>query len=100
VQGIKNKEGLEVVDEGSGGAGLLQFYYILTPLFLIAELICGVNTIYSLTATLSNSAASKKQTRAFWRGSRNYQLRLLSIAWVFSRLGKNKKEKGKIVESR
>ena len=58
------------------------------------------NSKIILTATLSNSAASKKQTRAFWRGSRNCQLRLLSIAWVFSRLGKNKKVKGKIVEFR
>ena len=34
-----------MVDEGSdkaGGFGLLQFYYILTPLFLITELIWGV----------------------------------------------------------
>lgn len=47
MQGIKktNEEVLKVVDEGSGragGFGLLKFYYILTPLFLIAELIWDV----------------------------------------------------------
>jgi hypothetical protein len=48
VQGIKktNEEALKVVDEGEGAGeagwfGLLQFYYILTPLFLITELIWG-----------------------------------------------------------
>lgn len=48
MQGIteKNEEVLKSVDEGSGEAGrfgLLQFYYILTPLFLIPELIWGIS---------------------------------------------------------
>ncbi|MHC4075817.1 MAG: hypothetical protein ACYSRZ_05320 [Planctomycetota bacterium] len=49
MQGIKktNEEALKVVDEGEGAGeagrfGLLQFYYILTPLFLITELVWGV----------------------------------------------------------
>lgn len=47
MQGTKNtnKDVSKVVDKGSvksGGFGLLKFYYVLTPLFLIMELIWGV----------------------------------------------------------
>jgi hypothetical protein len=47
MQGTKNtnKDVPKVVDEGSvktGGFGLLNFYYVLTPLFLLMELIWGV----------------------------------------------------------
>jgi len=47
MQGTKNtnKDVSKVEDKGSvkaGGFGLLNFYYILTPLFLVMELIWGV----------------------------------------------------------